>query len=87
VEEWEELLHPGSLARMYPTSSHNATLFAHSLPQPHPNAGPEGEIAGANGLFVADPARRAGARSLHERLQDAEMGDGLQTARLRAGSA
>src|ERR1700728_4233206 len=33
VEEWEEPLHPGSLTRTYPTSSHNATLIAHFLPQ------------------------------------------------------
>ena len=32
MEEWEEPLHPGSLRRTYPTSSHNATLFAHLLP-------------------------------------------------------
>src|SRR5262249_10306823 len=43
VEEWEELLHPGSLRRTYPTSSHNATPFAHSLPPHHPRAAPTGE--------------------------------------------
>src|SRR5439155_26265355 len=32
VEEWEEPLHPGSLARTYPTSSHNATPLAHLFP-------------------------------------------------------
>ena len=32
MEEWEEPLHPGSLVRTYPTSSHNATLLAHFLP-------------------------------------------------------
>jgi Protein of unknown function (DUF3352) len=33
VEEWEELLHHGSLPRTYPTFPHNATPIAHFLPQ------------------------------------------------------
>ena len=74
MEEWEEPLHPGSLARMYPTSSHNATLFAHSLPQSRPDAGSEGEIPCGTRLSAARPAPRSGTTRLHERLQAAEMG-------------
>jgi hypothetical protein len=33
VEEWEEPLHPGPLAHLYPTFPHRATLIAHFLPQ------------------------------------------------------
>src|SRR3954452_14341601 len=32
VEEWEEPLHPGPLRHFYPTTSHFATRYAHSLP-------------------------------------------------------
>ena len=32
MEEWEELLHPGSLPRSYPTFPHNATPVAHIAP-------------------------------------------------------
>ncbi len=63
MEEWEEPLHPGSLRRTYPTSSHNATLFAHSLPQAHhddPHRGRNPRPAGANGA-AGGARRRTGA--------------------------
>ncbi len=70
VEEWEEPLHPGSLSRTYPTSSHNATPIAHFLPLFPPRAADRARTP-AHARFPGAPAagvperRDARARADH----------------------
>jgi hypothetical protein len=73
VERWEEPLHHGSLARIYPTLPHNATLIAHFFPLFLPNALPEAIKGCISGLLGAP---RTGATSLPT-TQGALQPDGM----------
>ena len=78
MEEWEELLHLGSLRRTYPTLSHNATLFAHSLPHPHPSTLPRAKNPGATGLGATSEARHAPPAPVQGALQQRVLRRALQ---------
>ncbi|MGO9490411.1 MAG: DUF3352 domain-containing protein [Solirubrobacteraceae bacterium] len=78
MEEWEEPLHPGSLRRRYPTSSHNATLFAHLLPQhPHSTLSSFDIPRGAGDIARTEPTP-AGAGTLQDGVHRRRLRGGLQ---------
>jgi hypothetical protein len=73
VEEWEELLHHGSLGQMYPTFTHNASLIAHFLPLYRQEGGQTGKNTRSEACLAVGGPHATGGAKLHGEVQSAEL--------------